>query len=60
VRTPESPVLAVVPGWGSSGDALGDCSSCAGVVSYDPEALAPGAALLCRDCGLAALGLAGF
>ena len=55
--TPESPV---VPGWGSSGDAVGDCSGCAGVVRYDPEAGAAGAALLCRACGLAALGVAGF
>jgi hypothetical protein len=60
VRTPEFPVVPAVTGWGSTGDALGECGGCAEVLRYDPENLAPGRPLLCRDCGLAALGLAGF
>jgi hypothetical protein len=60
VRTPESLVVPVVADWGAGGDAVGECGGCADVVRYDPEALGPGAAVLCRSCGLAALGLAGF
>jgi hypothetical protein len=60
VRTPEPPVLPAVGGWCSTGHALGECSGCADVVRYEPETLTPGWPLLCRDCGPAALGLAGF
>jgi hypothetical protein len=60
VRTPEFPVVPVVASWGAGGDALGECSGCAEVVGYEPESLTPGRPLLCRPCGLAALGLAGF
>jgi hypothetical protein len=61
VRTPESSLVPALPGWsGEPGEALGECTGCAAVTAYDPEAMAPGSTLLCRPCGLAALGLAGF
>ena len=60
MRTPEFPVLPVALGWGAGGDALGECHGCADVVRYEPESLSPGQPLLCRPCGLAALGLTGF
>jgi len=60
VRTPESPVIPFAASWGARGIALGECTGCTEVVRYEPESLTPGRPLLCRPCGLAALGLAGF
>ena len=61
MRTPEFPLVPALPGWSSEhGEAVGECTRCAAVTAYDPEALRPGSSLLCRPCGLAALGLAGF
>ena len=60
MRTPEFPVIPLTATWGAGGDALGECSRCTEVVRYEPESLTHGRPLLCRPCGLAALGLAGF
>lgn len=62
MRTPESPVVPP-PARGVlavDGEALGECGSCAAVVAYDPEGMPPGAGVLCRTCGWAALGLGGW
>ena len=37
-------------------EAVGECARCTAVVRYDPEAQGPATALVCRGCGLAALG----
>ncbi len=60
MRTPELPLISVSASWGAGGDALGECAGCTEVVRYEPESLLPGRPLLCRPCGLAALGLGGF
>ena len=60
MRTPD-PVVPLAAGWATSdGEALGECAHCAVVVRYDPEVQGLGSSLLCRGCGLAALGLDGF
>jgi hypothetical protein len=62
VRTPHSPVVpssarGVIA---AEDEALGECGDCGAVVSYDPESMPAGSSPLCRDCGLAALGLGIF
>jgi hypothetical protein len=62
VRTPEFPVVpsAARGVLAAAGEALGECGSCATVVSYDPEGMPPASVVLCRDCGLATLGFGGL
>ena len=62
MRIPYSPaVLSSTRGViAAEGDALGECGDCGAVVSYDPESMPAGSSPLCRDCGLAALGLGSF
>ena len=61
MRTPDFPLVPAATVWsGEHGDAVGECARCTAVTAYDPESVGQGRRPLCRPCGLAALGLAGF